>query len=233
MVAGDSDSDDSVASIEAIERFSRHRQRRRSSSSRSFFDFPQRLEERLEEFESRDAEEGADIARELERVRSGRMPEKPKSVTEEGEADPFLVTWDSKESLENPRNWSIFRKARVMAAVSLFSLMGPYSSSMVSPASQAIARYLKTPNETEQVLLVSIFVLAYMFGPLFSSPISESYGRRPVLLVCNAMFVCANQLYVFQPRMRVGYEFGANDCPSLLCRTFCWQCPSNGWRHYC
>ncbi|WFD35945.1 hypothetical protein MCUN1_002816 [Malassezia cuniculi] len=155
-----------------------------SMSSQSFHDFSQRLEE----FESRDAEQGEEIARELERVRSGRKPKHTpsvKSVKEEGDEDEFLVTWDSKDSQENPRNWPVAKKVRIMAVVSFFSLMGPYSSSMVSPASDAIASALETPNETEKTLLVSVFVLAYMFGPMFSSPISEAKGRRPVLLICN------------------------------------------------
>lgn len=160
---------------------------RRSFSSKSIHE----LYQRFGEFETRDAEEGADTARELELARrGGAEPPRPDSTREEG--DMYLVSWDPDNPQENPRNWPLSKKARVMAIISFFSLMGPYSSSMVSPALNSIAKDLHTPNQTEETLLVSIFVLAYMFGPLFSSPISESVGRRPVLFTCNALFTFFN-----------------------------------------
>jgi multidrug resistance protein len=42
-------------------------------------------------------------------------------------------------------------------------------------------------------LSVSIFVLGYVIGPLFLSPLSEIYGRRPVL-GCANVFFCVWQI---------------------------------------
>jgi len=43
-------------------------------------------------------------------------------------------------------------------------------------------------NTIISALTVSIYVLGYVVGPLFLSPLSEIYGRRPVLGCANAMF---------------------------------------------
>ena len=79
-----------------------------------------------------------------------------------------------------------------MAIFAFFSLVGPYASSMVSPASMAIHKKMHFTSKLEQNLMVGIFLLAFVFGPLLSAPISESVGRRKVVLFCNAVFLVFN-----------------------------------------
>ncbi|KAG2731399.1 hypothetical protein G9P44_005815 [Scheffersomyces stipitis] len=97
--------------------------------------------------------------------------------------DPELVTWDGEEDPDYPRNWSRSRKLFQLLIVSLYTLISPMSSSMLSPAMNEIAKDLHMNNQFIQSFSVSIMVLAWAIGPLLIAPISESdrVGRRPVL----------------------------------------------------
>lgn len=63
---------------------------------------------------------------------------------------------------------------------------------MVAPAIQAIARDFDITNEVESQMVLSIFVLAYAIGPLFLGPLSEIYGRVPVLQLGNLFYLIFN-----------------------------------------
>jgi len=63
---------------------------------------------------------------------------------------------------------------------------------MVAPALTAIAKEFHITNEVEIQLTLSIFVLAYAIGPLFLGPLSEIYGRVPVLQLSNLFYLVFN-----------------------------------------
>ena len=63
---------------------------------------------------------------------------------------------------------------------------------MVAPAIQSISQEFAITNEVEQQLVLSIFILAYAVGPLFIGPLSEIYGRVPVLQLANLMYLIFN-----------------------------------------
>lgn len=141
--------------------------------------------------------------------------------------DPDLVTFDSPDSPENPRNWAYGRKLFCACTVAVYSFLSPFSSAVIAPAIDQIAHDLNITNEAESIMVMSIFVLAYAFGtsgscpsphclgclascaggaatrladpdwlyatgPFFWSPMSEIYGRRPVLVCGNLMFLAFN-----------------------------------------
>ena len=63
---------------------------------------------------------------------------------------------------------------------------------MVAPAISSIAAEFKITSEVEQQMVLSVFVLAYAVGPLFLGPLSEIYGRAPVLQLANLFFLVFN-----------------------------------------
>ncbi|KAI4100756.1 MAG: hypothetical protein L6R37_005293 [Teloschistes peruensis] len=107
-------------------------------------------------------------------------------------ADPNLVTWDGPDDGENPKNWTAKQRWAATLVVSSFTLISPVSSSMVAPALPAIAKDLGISNEVESQMVLSIFVLAYAIGPLFLGPLSEVYGRIPVLQITNLVYLIFN-----------------------------------------
>lgn len=114
----------------------------------------------------------------------------PNKGAEGPERDPFLVTWESTHSeSENPRTWTFWHKMRVLVMYASFSGIGPWASSMASPASEALQKSLHFSKKVENDLVIGIFMLAFVFGPLSSAPISENVGRRKIVLVCNLLYV--------------------------------------------
>lgn len=106
--------------------------------------------------------------------------------------DPNLVSWDGPEDPENPKNWTFGRKWAATLIVSCFTFISPVSSSMVAPALTSISKEFGITNEVESQLVLSVFVLAYAIGPLFLGPLSEIYGRVPVLQIANLVYLIFN-----------------------------------------
>lgn len=97
--------------------------------------------------------------------------------------DPELVTWDGPDDPNNPRNWRNRERVFQTVLVSLYTLISPMSSSILSPAMVEISDSLGIKKAVIESLCVSIMVLAWAIGPLVIAPISESdrVGRKPVL----------------------------------------------------
>jgi multidrug resistance protein len=102
------------------------------------------------------------------------------------------VTWDGLDDPENPKNWSNKKKWGITLVVSAFTFISPVSSTMVAPALNAIAKEFHITNVLESQLTLSIFVLAYAVGPLVIGPLSEMYGRVPVLQLSNLFYLIFN-----------------------------------------
>ncbi|KAL6239490.1 hypothetical protein BDW75DRAFT_119827 [Aspergillus navahoensis] len=120
---------------------------------------------------------------EIEKSRTGRSAQAP---------DPKLVTWDGPDDPENPKNWPMKKKWAIVVTVSCFTFISPVSSSMVAPALTTMAQDLGITDAIESQLTLSIFVLAYAFGPLFLGPLSEIYGRVIVLQLANLFYLVFN-----------------------------------------
>lgn len=101
--------------------------------------------------------------------------------TEFQEIDPELVTWDGDEDPENPRNWTNKRKWRSTLVVTMYTLLSPFASTMLSPAMPKIAQEFGVTNPTISALMVSIYLLSWALFPPLVAPLSEMYGRKIVL----------------------------------------------------
>jgi MFS family permease len=63
---------------------------------------------------------------------------------------------------------------------------------MVAPALASIGAEFGTTSKVQEEMVMSIFVLAYAVGPLFLGPLSEIYGRVPVLQLANLVYLVFN-----------------------------------------
>lgn len=63
---------------------------------------------------------------------------------------------------------------------------------MIAPAEPQIANDLDVHSTFQLQLIFSIFLLAFVFGPLFVAPLSEVYGRVIVLQLSNIFFLIWN-----------------------------------------
>lgn len=131
--------------------------------------------------------------RDLEAAAHEKPKEDPTDATTKAEeTDPNLVTWDSPDSQENPRNWSKRHRWAVTVLVSSYTFLSPLASSMIAPALPLLSREFHVTSSAEQSLMLSTFVLGYAFGPLVLAPLTEMFGRRIVLQTTNAMFIAFN-----------------------------------------
>ena len=101
---------------------------------------------------------------------------------------------------------------------------------MTAPALETIGHDLKICRPFEQSIVLSVFVLAYAFGPFLAGPSSELYGRRPVLQIFNLVYLVFNTACGFAktgPQMIVcrffagfGGRYVSNNLPMLIDGTF-------------
>ncbi|KAJ1556406.1 hypothetical protein HK405_010112 [Cladochytrium tenue] len=113
------------------------------------------------------------------------------------EEDNLVITWDGPDDVENPRNWNATLKWRTTIIVSLYTLVSPIASSMVAPALTSVAADINDFKVLDLDIIMTVFILAYAVGPFLLAPLSEIYGRVPVLQVSNAIFCVFNLLCGF------------------------------------
>ncbi|KAI0881308.1 MFS general substrate transporter [Annulohypoxylon maeteangense] len=112
------------------------------------------------------------------------------------EVDLYLVTWNGKDDPEHPYNWSSLRKWTITILLSNGGLVTLMSGAMLAPALQSISADLHTGEEETQIFL-SIFVLAFAFGPMILSPLAEVFGRRPVWILSSCFYILWNTVAGF------------------------------------
>ena len=103
--------------------------------------------------------------------------------------DPHIVNWESADTPYKATNWSIKKKWSNVAIISIVTFLTPLASTIVAPGVPQTLHTFKNSNETVGSLIVSIYLLGYAIGPLFLAPLSEVYGRLPLLNICTAFFV--------------------------------------------
>jgi hypothetical protein len=120
------------------------------------------------------------------------LTRQPTSKSARSVRDPNMVSWNGPDDPENPKNWPLKRKWIATFVVSSFTFISPVASAMVAPALPQMAKDLGVHSEVESQMMLSIFLLAYAVGPLFLGPLSELYGRVPVLQLANLVFLVFN-----------------------------------------
>lgn len=63
-----------------------------------------------------------------------------------------------------------------------------FGSSLPSGAIGLIGPYFNVTNEQQLVLPISLFLVGYVLGPVFFGPLSETYGRRIIMLYSFIIF---------------------------------------------
>ncbi|OQO14157.1 hypothetical protein B0A48_01033 [Cryoendolithus antarcticus] len=104
----------------------------------------------------------------------------------EGGDSRQLLTFTSEDSA-NPRQWPRRKKLLNVAVIAAMSVLSPLASSMFTPGIDQIADSLSTSPETV-IGCTTGFVIMLGLGPIFLAPLSETFGRRKLYLVCFTVF---------------------------------------------
>ncbi|KAI1390702.1 MFS general substrate transporter [Hypoxylon trugodes] len=106
-------------------------------------------------------------------------------VTNLGEG---IVGWEDQDDPEMPLNFSKKRKWIWVGLLLVVTLLTPFAPSILSPAITQLDSEFGNDNSIVGSMTVSIYLLGYVLGPIFIAPLSEIYGRKPVLGVANVIF---------------------------------------------
>lgn len=72
-------------------------------------------------------------------------------------------------------------------------------SSLPSGAINYIATDFHVINELQLVLPISLFLVGYVLGPVFFGPLSETFGRRVIMLSSFIVFTCFTMACALAP----------------------------------
>ncbi|KAF7378465.1 MFS general substrate transporter [Mycena sanguinolenta] len=101
--------------------------------------------------------------------------------------DPEEITWDGPDDQTNPQNWSNRRKWTFTFIIVVMTVNVTFASSAPSEAARFVAADFGISEEVSD-LITSMFLLGYVFGPVFWGPGSELFGRRPIFVFAMSMY---------------------------------------------
>lgn len=112
--------------------------------------------------------------------------------------DKNLVTFDSNGDAENPLDWPNTYKWSIVGLLAFMAFTVTFTCISVVPVANRIVADLDDgrTSKSASVLLVTIWELGEAAGPLLIAPLSEMYGRYPVMNVCNVGFILTTLLAV-------------------------------------
>ncbi|KAH6991463.1 major facilitator superfamily transporter [Ilyonectria sp. MPI-CAGE-AT-0026] len=105
------------------------------------------------------------------------------------ELDRGVVAWEGPDDAENPKNWPDSKKWGHVTILSILTILTPLGSSMFAPGIPAILEEFHERSDTMATFMMSVYFLGFALGPLVVAPLSEIYGRRPLYLYGNILFV--------------------------------------------
>lgn len=103
--------------------------------------------------------------------------------------DPYAVAWDEPEDEEYPLNWPLHKKisACLSSVVATFAVV--VGSAFFAESAYPLME-LYHVGWTVAVLGVSLFIFGFASGPVVWGPLSELYGRKPILMISVFGYMC-------------------------------------------
>ncbi|MCJ1263834.1 hypothetical protein MMC22_003704 [Lobaria immixta] len=101
--------------------------------------------------------------------------------------DKIIVSFYHNDP-DNPYNWTRGKKLFVVTAGIFSVLNSALGSSLPSGAIVFMIPYFKVTNEEQFELPISLFLVGYVLGPMFFAPLSETYGRKIIILSSFILF---------------------------------------------
>ncbi|OCT48063.1 putative transporter [Cladophialophora carrionii] len=115
--------------------------------------------------------------------------------------------------IENPKEWSTKRRWYCTIVAVVLVCNATFASSSPSGCLRSISEHFQV-SEVAAGLVITLFLLGYVAGPLLFAPLSEFYGRRYVFYVTFTCYNAFNFLCAFAP------NFGSLLVGRLLTGTF-------------
>ncbi|KAA2214372.1 multidrug effflux MFS transporter [Teichococcus oryzae] len=115
---------------------------------------------------------------------------------------PRDVLPESPAEQHDPREWPPQLRARAPATWLLTVLMGlgPFSMQIIIPVLPTLAAAFAVPYATAQMTL-TVYLAGIAIGQLIYGPLSDHFGRRPVLLAGLAVYLLGSVAALLAPGM--------------------------------
>lgn len=130
---------------------------------------------------------------------------------------PYLNSYGQVDfapgDVENPKEWSSRRRWYCTMVAIMLVCNATYASSSPSGCITGIAEHFHVSEEAAG-LVITLFLLGYVAGPLIFAPLSEFYGRRWVFYGTFSCYLAFTFLCAFAP------NFASLLIGRLLCGTF-------------
>ncbi|GAQ05419.1 uncharacterized MFS-type transporter C530.15c [Aspergillus lentulus] len=132
------------------------------------------------------------------------MPEE-KSITSPAQTERPIGTPESRQAgsrqskFTSPNDWPLHKKLAIVVATFLSVINSGIGTSLPSNAVPYIMREFHVEDATQSNLPTSVFLIGYIVGPLAFSPLSETIGRRLVLLPTITVFTLSTVACALSP----------------------------------
>ncbi|SEL23281.1 MFS transporter [Halomonas daqiaonensis] len=109
-----------------------------------------------------------------------------------------------------------------VAVLAALTALGPLATDMYLPAMPTMAEALNTGPDQVQLTL-SLYMAGFALAQLFCEPVSDRFGRKPVMIAGFSLFLAASLLCAFAPDVewllagRFLQAFGGAAGPVLGC----------------
>ncbi|GAW13469.1 hypothetical protein ANO14919_028550 [Xylariales sp. No.14919] len=110
-----------------------------------------------------------------------------------GDASPSEQSvWRAADDPQRPLYWPRVRKWTATMILSAFSFLQPLTETMLAPAEKQISDDIHITQAYQWLLVNSLILVGVGLSPLLLAPLSEVYGRKPVLVIASTIFVIWN-----------------------------------------
>ncbi|KAI3393177.1 hypothetical protein diail_4633 [Diaporthe ilicicola] len=136
-----------------------------------------------------------DVELEAQSTQSNTDSEDRRSSSQD---DVVLVNFQPGEPAD-PHNWSLAKKYCVPFVGTLLSInstMGSSTPANELPALQAVFHF---PDGPQTILPATTYLIGFVLGPLVFAPLSEQYGRRPVLISTLLLYILFTMATALSP----------------------------------
>ncbi|OTA56261.1 MFS general substrate transporter [Hypoxylon sp. EC38] len=123
--------------------------------------------------------------------------------------DANIVSWEPGDT-ENPHTWSLKRKWFVTIVLNLLPLIVNLGPSILSGSSEALEKEYNISSEVA-ILVITLFLLGFTFGPLIFGPLSERIGRKIPIVIGVTLYAT----------FWIPIALAQNFHTILICRFFC------------
>ncbi|KAJ5238481.1 hypothetical protein N7468_003100 [Penicillium chermesinum] len=100
--------------------------------------------------------------------------------------DVDQLAWEN-DTANNPRKWSRLRKTTTLISICMIGFTTTLAASIYAPGHEQVKEDFHV-STTVALLPLSAYSLGLAFGPMISSPLSETFGRKYVYLSTLPLF---------------------------------------------